>query len=175
MDQAASLFNQFMGKIKTKAEMPQKLKVNNTPIKNPQEICHEMNKYFVAIGEKLSATATIITNKLHHKRFLGKRQTSSIVLHPPPEYDLLEIIARINSHKSSGYIDIPTTLLKEFKFIISRFNNCLEAVYPDILKILKVVCLHKRGSKCEMGIYTDLFRFSHQSTKFLKLFCKSDL
>ena len=34
------------------------------------------------------------------------------------------------------------------------FNNCLETgKYPDILKVAKVIPLHKRGLKCEVGNY----------------------
>ena len=101
-----------------KAEMPQKLILNNKTIKNPQEICDEINKYVVDVGEKLSAIVAMNTCNVHHKKVLGKWQISSIVLQPTDEYELLKIKACLNSHKSSGYLDIPTTLLKESKCII---------------------------------------------------------
>ena len=34
------------------------------------------------------------------------------------------------------------------------FNKCLETgSYPDILKVAKVISLHKKGSKCDVGNY----------------------
>ena len=84
-------------------------------ITSPQIICDKTNDHFVKIGEKLSAILTT-SNKLHYKNFLGKRQTSSIMLKPIDEYEIAGIIASLNNHKSSGYNDIPVTLIKESKF-----------------------------------------------------------
>ena len=64
----------------------------------------------------------------------------------------MEIIAGLNCRISTGYIDIPTALFKESKFLISKhlarvFNKCLETgSYPDILKVAKIIPLHKKGS-----------------------------
>ena len=82
------------------------------------------------IGEKLGIKVRVTESDLHYKRFHGKRHPSSIVLHATNEHEVTEIIAGRNSHKSSSYIDIPSTLIKESKFFIARplvtaFNHCL--------------------------------------------------
>ena len=83
----------------------------------------------------------------------------SIVLHATNKHEVIEILAGLNSNKSSGYIDTPTALIKESKYLIARplataYNHCLETgVYPDILKIAKVIPLHKKGPKQEVGNY----------------------
>ena len=139
--------------------MPREIKAHGKTIRSLQEICNEMNGHFVEIGEKLSTKARVTESDLHYKRFLGKRHPSSIVLHATNEHEVIESIAGLNSHKSSGYIDIPTKLTKEPKFLIARplataFNHCLETdVYPDILKIAKVIPLRKKGPKHEVGNY----------------------
>ena len=75
------------------------------------------------------------------------------------EYEIADIITNLNDHKSAGYIDIPVTIIEKSKLIIASyvaqaFNMCLESgEYPDILKIAKVVPLHKGGSKSELGNY----------------------
>ena len=90
------------------------------------------------------------------RRFLEKRQSSSIVLQSTDEHKIIEIIAGFKCRRSTGYINIPTAL-KESKFLISRhlarvFNKCLETgSYPDILKVAKVIPLHKKGAKCDVG------------------------
>ena len=110
------------------------------------------------IGEKLSATLTT-SNKLHYKNFLGKRQTTSIMLKPTDEYEIVRIIASLDNHKSSGYIDIPVTLIKESKFLIARylanaFKECMvSGFYTNILKIAKVIPLHKGGSTLDLCNY----------------------
>jgi len=75
---------------------------------------------------------------------------------------MFEIISDLNKHKSSGYIDIPVTLIKEAKFPISRvlansFNECLKSGNcPDILKIAKVISLHKGCSKLDLNNYRSI-------------------
>ena len=90
---------------------------------------------------------------------MRNRQTSSIILLPTDKFEIVEITAGLNIHKSPGHIDIPVILFKEAKFLIARFlarsfNDCLETGnYPDILKIAKVIPLHKGGSKLDLGNY----------------------
>ena len=121
-----------------------------------------MNRHLVEIGKKLSAEVPVAESGLHYERFLGKRLPSSIVLHATNEHEVIETIAGLNSNKSSGYIDIPAALIKESKYLIARplataFNHCLETGdYPDILKIGKVIPLHKKGPKHEVGNYTPI-------------------
>ena len=62
-------------------------------------------------------------------------------------------------HKSPGHIDILVILIKEARFLIAQFlarsfNDCLETGnYTDILKIAKVIPLHKGGFKLDLGNY----------------------
>ena len=107
------LINQLLHKSKPKAEMPRHLKVDDKTITNPLDICNAMNRHFVEIGEKLSTHVPSTTNDLNYKRYLKRRQSSSIVLQTTNEHEVLEIITGLNSCKSPGYIDIPTTLFKE--------------------------------------------------------------
>ena len=78
----------------------------------------------------------------------------------------MEIITGLDINKSPGYIDIPVILIKESKFLISHylatsFNECIETgTYPDILKIAKVVPLHKGGYQMDLGNYRPIFILS---------------
>ena len=88
------------------------------------------------------------------------------MLKPTDEYEIAGIIASLDNHKSSGYIDIPVTLIKESKFLIARnfanaFNECMvSGFYPDILKIAKVIPLHKGGSTLDLCNYRPIFILS---------------
>ena len=81
-------------------------------------------------------------NEQSLRSFLGKRQSSSIVSQTTDEHEIFKVIAGLNCRESTAYIDIPTALFKESKFLISRhlakvFNKCLETgFYPDILNPL---------------------------------------
>ena len=96
-------------------------------------------------------------------KYLGKQNPSSIILRPTDQYEIIEIIENLNKNKSTGYIYITIVLFKEAEFLIARylaesFNECLKTGqhYPDVLTIVKVIPLHKGGSKRELGNYRSI-------------------
>ena len=103
-------------KKRPKAETPNLLRADENFVSNSQNICNAMNKYFVEVGEKSSANVLIdANNELVYKQFLGKRQSSNVLL-TTDENEVLEINSGLNSLKSCDYIDIPTALFKDSKF-----------------------------------------------------------
>ena len=62
-----------------------------------------------------------------------------------------------DERKSTGHIDIPMKLIKAARFLIAPhlakiFRDCVDSgYYPDMLKVAKVVPLHKKGSKDDVG------------------------
>ena len=150
----------MLRKRRPKAETPNLLRADENLVSNSQEICNAMNKHFVVIGKKLSAKVPIDANhEWMYKQFLGKRQSSSIVMQTTDDNEVIEIISGLNSSKSLGYIDIPTALFTESKFLIARhlalaFNECLcKRNYLNIFEIANVIPLHKGSSKLELGNY----------------------
>ena len=119
-----------------------------------------MNKHFVKIGKKLSASLESNLHDKHYMKYLGKRNPFSIILRPTDEYEIIEIIEKLNNNKSMGYIDIPIVLFKEAKLLISRYlaeslyNECLNTGHcPDVFKITNVIPLHKGGFKLALENY----------------------
>ena len=150
--------NQLLRKSIPKSSLPQTLKFEGKLISSPPTICKELNQHFVSIGEKLRADQNQKFDQ-NYIKYLRNSQTSSIILRPTDKFEIVETTAGLNIHISPGYIDIPVILFKEPKFLIARFlarsfNDCLETGnYPDILKIAKVIPLHKGGSKLDLGNY----------------------
>ena len=113
-----------------------------------------------------------VPNKQSFRMFLEKRQSSFIVLQSTDEHKTTEIIAGLNCRKSAGYIDIPTALFKESKFLICRhlasvFNKCLKTrSYQDIFKVTKVIALHQKGSKSDLGNYRPILIISQVNKVF---------
>ena len=153
--------NQLLRKTKSKTTLPQSTETDGKLITLPQNICNEINKHFVKIGEKLAAKSSNSSFHQSNQRFtfLGKRNVSSIVLQLTDVYKVIEIIFSLNDHKSPGYIDILMRIIKESKFLISDylanfFNESLETgSYPDLLKIATVIPVHKGGSTLELSNY----------------------
>ena len=100
----------------------------------------------------------------------------SIVLRPTDEHVVIEILAGLSNNKSPGYIDVPVTLIKESKFVIGRdllnlLNKCItNGTFPDILKVEKVVALHKEGSKSKPS-NIGLYQYYPNSINVLKIQC----
>ena len=79
-------------------------------------------------------------------------------MQPTDEYEVMQLTTRLDSHKTPGYLDIRTILIKESKFLIAShlaklFNTCsTDVFYPDILKIAEIPLL-KKGIKYKLGNY----------------------
>ena len=75
------------------------------------------------------------------------------------ENEIIDIINKLNPSKAPRYDDIPTKLIKAAKFSFAPFlnnifNSCLNnGLYPDELKIARVIPLHKGGSNSELKNY----------------------
>ena len=160
--------NQLLKKTKSKTTFPHTIKTDGKLITSLQNICNEINKHFVKIGEQLAANSN--NSSFHqsnqHFTFLGKRNVSSIVLQPTDVYEIIEIISSLKDHKSPGYIDIPMRIIKESKFLISdylasSFNESLETgSYPEVLQIATVIPVHKGRSTLELGNYRPILILS---------------
>ena len=91
--------------------------------------------------------------------FYGQRVINWIYIEDGREDEILDIINNLNSNKAPGYDDIPTNLIKAVKFSFTPilntiFNFCLKnGLYPDELKIARVIPLHKGGAKFELKNY----------------------
>ena len=125
------------------------LKIDDELIDNPNEIVESLNSFFVNVGpntEKDIPTNPIIKP---NKYLRNKNQENFIIAHTSSE-EILEIINQLES-KSTGPQSIPVDLLKLIPDLIlvplcKIINNSfLSGVFPDALKISKVIPIHKGG------------------------------
>ena len=88
--------NQLLRKSIPKSSLPQTIKVKGKLI-SPPTICEELNQHFVSIGEKLSAYQNQKFDK-NYIKYLRNRQSSSIILQPTDEFEIVKTIAGMNIH-----------------------------------------------------------------------------
>ena len=109
---------------------------------------------------------------------MGKIQDLSLFLSPTDETEVGSIISELKKSKSVGPYSIPCNLLKMLNFFISFLlanlinESFCTGVFPDKLKIAKVIALHKKGTTDDMSNYRPIFLLSVFSKIFEKIMHK---
>ena len=115
------------------------------------------NDFFVNVGPDTDSKIPVSQN-VQPEKFLNERNQSEFSVNPVTETEVLEIINNLDN-KSTGPYSIPIKLLKIIPDLIviplCRIINqsFLSGKFPDLLKIVKVVPIHKGGSTQEMNNY----------------------
>ena len=143
----------------TSSDFPKCLSSNGSTFTNQVEISNIFNNYFASIAEKVN----INYSHKHFFDFLKDKNQNSFFLSPTNKYEIQNVISSLNSNKSVGPNSIPTRILKLLKNDISTqladiFNISFSTgVFPTILKVVKVVPVHKKYSKLGCSNYRPIF------------------
>ena len=120
-------------------------------VTDPLHIVNIFNDYFSSIAEKTKANIKF-SNK-SFQDFLHHPNEDSLFITLTDANEVNLIISSLNSDKSTGPNSLPTKILKLLKNEISThlvdiFNLSFSSgVFPSILKIGKVIPVHKKESK----------------------------
>ncbi|XP_065642837.1 group II intron-encoded protein LtrA-like [Hydra vulgaris] len=136
------------------------IKVDNNNIINSQTIAHEFNKFFVEIGPKLSKL--IPNSETSFKDFLVPMDNCihSDELSKELLFDEFEkAFKTLKKNKAVGLDEINGNIIldcfEQLKYILYKvFKSSIEqGVFPDQLKIAKVIPLFKGGDKSDISNY----------------------
>ena len=126
--------------------------LNNERIENDIRISKEFNNYFVSVGSTLASK--INDNSCNPLDYIQSNVQSMAI----PNYNENDVTLAINSLKnSSGWDNIPTLIAKHvihcyIKLLVFLINQYLiEGVFPDELKLAKVIPVYKAGSSMELS------------------------
>ena len=133
------------------------LKINNFDVNHPADIANHFNNYFCGIGKSLAYQINDTCSK-DSSHFLRIRIPESIFIAPKYPQEIKQIISSLRNSSSSGpegfsfFIKSASAdLASPLSFI---FNFCIEnGIFPESLKISKVIPIYKSGAKSEVNNY----------------------
>ena len=117
-------------------------------------IADKFNEYFCEIGPKLAESIPSPRNPhVNFQSNLGTPCLDNFIFDYPTAEEIIKHIQNLKPKSSSGYDQISSKLLKEIGPIISQhlcliINQSLcTGIFPDRLKLAKVIPLFKKGDK----------------------------
>ena len=140
---------------KSKNNTISQLKVNEKSIDDPIEIAKSLNDFFVNVGPKTEQSIPHNPITKPENYLTNKNQVDFFIEHISNE-EILDTINNLES-KSTGPQSIPVDLLKLIADLIvlplcKIINNSFSSgIFPDALKVCKVVPIHKGGSMDELN------------------------
>ena len=135
---------------------PSSLKFDDADISDKNEIAGIFNTFFANVGHKISED---INSTKSHIDYLKNSVTSSMVLSPPTPNELATELKRLNANKSTSDNKIPTKFLIIAADVLSPYLAYLveymftQGIFPDELKIAKVIPIYKTGSNQSVENY----------------------
>ncbi|MEL6988783.1 MAG: reverse transcriptase family protein, partial [Bacteroidota bacterium] len=147
-------------------------KSQNDNISNLPDL-EDLNKYFASIGPLLSSKFPP-----SDQSSMIRKIDNTMVIFPTNELEVSKILNRMKNKKSFGYDGISNEILKCCSpviegFLARAFNKALsEHIFPDNLKIAKVIPLLKKGNRDVLENYRPISLLSSLSKVFESLLYK---
>ena len=164
----------ILNKKKSKSEFPPYFIDKNRRISGSQNIADQFNEYFIQIGPKLAGEIDT-ANKLPFDSYLQNPTPSSFQFNYTTPIDVEKIISNLKPKSSCGYDNISSKLLKYTGDIVSVplsiiVNQSLcTGIFPDKLKIAKVIPLYKKQDEKVFGNYRPISLLSSVSKVFERI------
>ena len=151
-----------MGRSKNKDQI--NLSIDGIELTGNLEISEAFNNYFSNIGGRLAETIPVIDNSSPVSHIT--RTPNSIFLRPASVNEVLTIIHNLDGQKSCGPDNIPVNVVKSnaysFASILAEaFIKIISTgVYPDCLKVARVIPVFKSGDACDPCNYCPISTLS---------------
>ena len=156
-----------------KAETPNRLIVDNREVTDKFMMSETFNQQFISIGKKLADNINNTPNSFY--KFLPKRESTSIYFEPPRYNEVYNIIHSLKINKSTGHDNVDAYFIRISCDLITPYLTQLcdfsfeFGLFPECLKIAKVVPIFKNGSKNDINNYRSISLLSNFSKIMEKL------
>ena len=133
------------------------LKVNNKLISDNLALANTFNNFFVNVGSEVNKS--IPDTNVCPSTYLKNKVESNFLINKTSNAEVMTIILKLDDNKSSGPDDIPIKLLKiAAPIIVPRLvsiinTSFISGIFPDRLKLAKVIPIFKAGSKLDVNNY----------------------
>ena len=132
------------------------LNINGKIVDDPEEINNNFNNFFVNVGPDTEKNVPKVPN-ISPERFLKNRNQLELIIAHISEEEIMKLLKSLPTNKGTGPASIPLRfLLIIADLIITQLCHLINVsfspgVFPDVLKIAKVIPLHKGGSTQELN------------------------
>lgn len=168
-----SIMKDIINKKKVKNK-PNYFMSNSKKITDSTEIATGFNNFFANIGESLADK--IPPSNCSALSYLKENYTKSIFLNPISQQELILIFKQLKGNSSSGWDDISAKVLQHSHLVLldpvlHLLNLSLsQGIFPDVLKIAKVIPLFKGGDAFLFTNYRPISILSSLSKIFERVF-----
>ena len=153
------------------------LEVGDRKVEGDQAIANEFNSYFSQIGTSLKPE--IPTTEKNFAEFLPPPIQDSIFFEPLYPFKVINLIRNIRPKRSTDINDVSMFLISRCADVIAHplchvYNLSLQSgVFPDGMKVSKILVLHKSGSLNQMDNHRGISLIDNLSKPLEKYVCDS--
>ena len=166
-------FGKILNNKKVKHSKIESLNLNGVNLTEPKNITESFNNFFSEIGGNLAKNFP--TNDSQFKNYLGAPVTHSMYLRPTSVKEILRTVKSLKNSNSLGHDNFPTKFIKLSATLIAPvlekiFNLSMKSgVFPDALKVAKVIPIFKKGSPTSINNYRPISVLSPINKIFEKI------
>ena len=165
--------NETLNRKKGKRDFPKEFKLTNGyTISEPKEIANVFNDFFVSIGD----TGVLNTNRnIDFNQYMPLKTNCTLIFKEITVDNTRRIIDSLKPKTSTGVDSVSNKLLKFVKNAISEpltiiINQMLRVgIFPDLLKISKVVPVYKKDDNTNLSNYRPISLLPSMSKIFEKV------
>ena len=167
--------NQALNKKSKTASFPSEFELENgTVVKDQKAIANEFNKYFISIGEATNNSSNSNYTTNDYKTYMKNRPNCTLQFNEITIDQTKQLIDSLKPKTSTGIDNLSNQLIKTIKDIIAEpltiiINQMLNTgIFPDVLKISKVIPLFKKDDKSKFSNYRPISLLTSISKIFEK-------